>query len=326
MRQFIGLYFKDNWKRLLAVLIWQGIIFLAIFLEGVKFERFSYAIWLSLFGIACFVAVDFTRQLQRHNKLALAKEHVDMTTENFPEAVNLIEEDYRELVEVLFNDNRRIDLDRKKHKEDMTEFITLWTHQVKTPLTALQLVAQEIEGPERTAITGRLFEIEQYCDMILQYLRMDGNSTDYVLERYQVKSMVNQSVKYFSRTFISKGIGVKIDIADDAYIVTDEKWLVFALKQIISNSLKYTEKGTITIDMPTPNSIRITDTGIGISPEDLPRIFERGYTGYNGRKDKKATGIGLFLVKGIIERLNGNVQIESTLGEGTSVTCNLTNL
>ena len=208
----------------------------------------------------------------------------------------------------------------------MQEFITLWTHQVKTPLTALELMAQELDMADQTAVRNRLFEIEQYCDMILQYLRIDGKGSDYVLQEYQIRSIVNQSVKYFSRVFISKGISVKVEIPEENTIVTDEKWLVFALKQIISNALKYTNEGCITIDMPDSNSIRVTDTGIGISQQDLPRIFERGYTGYNGRKDKKATGIGLFLVKTIIEKLNGRVIIESEPGKGTSVTCNLTNL
>lgn len=326
MKDFLVEFIKDKWKKYVAILVWQGIVFLALYLEKVDVQKLLYPMWLSGFAILVCLAFDYISSYSKHKKLTLAKENIDVTAENLPEAVHMLEEDYQELIRILLENNRILQNAQKNYREDMQEFITLWTHQVKTPLTALELMAQELEGCDQTVVRSRLFEIEQYCDMILQYLRIEGKGSDYVLEEYQIKSIVNQSVKYFSRTFISKGIGVKVEIPEEAAIVTDEKWLVFALKQIISNALKYTNEGCITIDMPDANSIRVTDTGIGISKEDLPRIFERGYTGYNGRKDKKATGIGLFLVKSIIEKLNGSVIIESELGKGTSVTCNLTNL
>lgn len=326
MKIFFAGFIKDKWIKYLAILVWQGIVFLALYLEKVEGDKLLYPMWLSVFVILLYLAYDYVTTYSRHKKLTLAKENIDVTAENLPESVHMLEEDYQELIRILLDNNRILQNEGKNYREDMQEFITLWTHQVKTPLTALELMAQELDMADQTAVRNRLFEIEQYCDMILQYLRIDGKGSDYVLQEYQIRSIVNQSVKYFSRVFISKGISVKVEIPEENTIVTDEKWLVFALKQIISNALKYTNEGCITIDMPDSNSIRVTDTGIGISQQDLPRIFERGYTGYNGRKDKKATGIGLFLVKTIIEKLNGRVIIESEPGKGTSVTCNLTNL
>ena len=326
MKIFFAGFIKYKWIKYLAILVWQGIVFLALYLEKVEGDKLLYPMWLSVFVILLYLAYDYVTTYSRHKKLTLAKENIDVTSENLPESVHMLEEDYQELIRILLDNNRILQNEGKNYREDMQEFITLWTHQVKTPLTALELMAQELDMADQTAVRNRLFEIEQYCDMILQYLRIDGKGSDYVLQEYQIRSIVNQSVKYFSRVFISKGISVKVEIPEENTIVTDEKWLVFALKQIISNALKYTNEGCITIDMPDSNSIRVTDTGIGISQQDLPRIFERGYTGYNGRKDKKATGIGLFLVKTIIEKLNGRVIIESEPGKGTSVTCNLTNL
>ena len=130
--------------------------------------------------------------------------------------------------------------------------------------------------------------------------------------------MVNQAVKYFARMFISKGIAVKIEIPEGRKIVTDEKWMVFVLKQLISNALKYTKQGNIHIYMQE-SILVIEDTGIGIADDDLPRIFERGYTGYNGRKDKKATGLGLFLTDRILKQLNHKITITSEVGVGTKV-------
>lgn len=197
--------------------------------------------------------------------------------------------------------------------------ISLWTHQVKTPLTALSLAVKESKLEEKAEYADRLFEIEQYCDIILQYLRMEGEGTDLLLAEYSVKPMVNQAVKYFARSFIGKGLSVSIDLPEERKLVTDEKWMAFVIKQVLSNALKYTKEGGITITMPKSHTICIADTGIGISKEDLPRITERGYTGYNGRRDKKATGIGLFLVDTIMKKLGGSVKITSELGVGTQV-------
>jgi signal transduction histidine kinase len=142
---------------------------------------------------------------------------------------------------------------------------------------------------------------------------------DYVLKAYSVREMVNQSVRYFARLFISRGISLRVEIPKECRIVTDEKWMVFVLKQLMSNALKYTPEGSITIDMPDTCHIRIADTGIGIAPEDLPRIFDRGYTGYNGRRDKKATGLGLFLVKNILTQLGAEIEVRSKVEQGTEV-------
>ena len=154
--------------------------------------------------------------------------------------------------------------------------------------------------------------------MMLQYLRLEGGGNDYVLADYSVKDMVNQAVKYFARIFISKGISVKIQVDESRKVVTDEKWMVFVLKQLISNALKYTSKGEICISFDN-DELLIKDSGIGIAEEDLPRIFDRGYTGYNGRKDKKATGLGLYLTKQILDRLNHKIEIDSQIGVGTRV-------
>lgn len=253
------------------------------------------------------------------------KKHIDVTLDNMPKPESLIEGDYQELLtELLFRKNQKIN-SIKSSKKDILEYITLWTHQIKTPLTALQLLAAEIEEPEKAEVLMYLFEIEQYSDMMLQYIRLEGDSTDYVLKAYQVRSMVNQAVKYFSRIFISNRITVKVEIPEDMKVVTDEKWMVFVLKQLISNALKYTKKGNVTIFMNEKKVLKIEDTGIGITAEDLPRIFERGYTGYNGRKDKKATGLGLFLVKQILQQLNHGIEIISEVNAGTTVMVDLSN-
>lgn len=248
--EFVKRYLKKCWTTLVVCMVCQAILYAALFLEGVPADKLWYPMILSAaFAIAYFFFERY-RTWHKDGILKQAKQNIDITMENLPEATSVI---------------------------------------------------------------------EQYCDSILQYLRIEGEGSDFLLEEYPVKPMVNQAVKYFARSFIGKGLSIKIDIPEGQTLVTDEKWLVFVLKQVLSNALKYTKEGGITITMPRTNIICISDTGIGISREDLPRITERGYTGYNGRMDKKATGIGLFLVDTIMKKLGGSVEITSELGQGTNV-------
>ena len=144
-----------------------------------------------------------------------------------------------------------------------------------------------------------LFKIEQYVEMVLSYLRMEEMSSDLAFEEYQLDDIVRQAVRKYSQMFILKRIRLDFQPLQRA-VLTDEKWLVFVVEQILSNALKYTKEGSISIYLTTYREklmLAIRDTGIGISREDLPRVFEKGFTGYNGRADKKSTGIGLYLCK-----------------------------
>lgn len=310
----------------LVTYIVSVVIFAIVFLLArVELKNIWYpALLCFVFYIALGIR-DYLKYRARHKQLTHSLETIDATLENLPEAKGLIERDYQILLEALNKKkNNRIVENGQKAKE-LEEYLTLWSHQIKTPLTALQLTTASVEEPVKGETQEQIFEIEQYVDMMLQYIRLRDNTSDLVLQRYALRSMVNQAVKYYSRVFISKKLSVKIDIDEELTVTTDEKWFVFVLKQILSNALKYTEKGSISIraklseDPSTSLVLQIEDTGIGIAKEDLPRIFERGYTGYNGRKDKKATGLGLYLTSQVLAMLNHPVTIDSVIGEGTTV-------
>lgn len=312
-------YLRQQRKFFGLAVIWIVTFFILFTVMGVSVYYIWYPAVICGAIFLCYVVYDYLTFRKRYEELEQVKNHIDLTLENLPEPGTLIEEEYQMLLqEMLERKNTRIH-EIKTARQETTEYVTVWTHQVKTPLTALQLLTQDLEEPERTEMNTRLFELEQYVDMMLQYLRLEGKETDYVLKEYSVRAMVNQAVRYFARIFIAKGIAVQIDIPEEMHVVTDEKWMVFVLKQIISNALKYTSEGSITVKMDHAGNLVIEDTGIGIAPEDLPRIFERGYTGYNGRKDKKATGLGLFLVHRIVKELNHEVRITSEVGVGTKV-------
>lgn len=156
--------------------------------------------------------------------------------------------------------------------------------------------------------------------MVLQYLRLESISSDMVLRSYNLCDIVRQALKKYAMSFIGKKITLDFEPFEE-WVITDEKWITFVIEQVLSNSLKYTQSGTITIRMENKGvkTLVIEDTGIGISPEDLPRIFDRGFTGYNGRMYKKSTGIGLYLCKPVANKLSHTLEVTSTVGEGTKI-------
>ena len=204
----------------------------------------------------------------------------------------------------------------------MIEYYTIWVHQIKTPISAMRLQLQGQESESSRELLEELQRIEQYVEMVLTYLRLDSGSTDYVLKKYDLDAIVRQAVRKYASQFIRKKIRLNYEPLS-CEVLTDEKWLLFVIEQILSNALKYTRSGEIFITLEAPKTLCIRDTGIGIAPEDLPRIFEKGYTGLNGRRTRKTTGIGLYLCHEILTRLGHTIAITSQPGQGTQVHLNL---
>ena len=179
---------------------------------------------------------------------------------------------------------------------------------------------------EDTAQSRRLLQelkrIERYVEMVLTFLRLGSDSTDYVIKSYDLDSIVRPAVKQFAGEFISKKLTLRYEPLS-ASVITDEKWLSFVIEQIISNAVKYTDSGGVSLYMEAPQTLCIADTGIGIAPEDLPRIFENGYTGFNGRTDKRASGIGLYLCRQICSKLGHGLSASSEVGKGTVIRIDL---
>jgi len=211
-----------------------------------------------------------------------------------------------------------------KKTAEYKEYYVMWTHQIKTPISAMKLLLEDggIGGREAFLMREELFKIEQYVEMVLTYQRLESMAADLVLQEYDLYTLVKQAVKKYSVLFINKGL--KLELQEmQVKILTDEKWFIFCLEQLLSNSIKYTKEGGITISAAQDEDrarLCIEDTGIGIRREDLPRIFEKGFTGYNGRMDKRSTGIGLYLCREILQNLGIRIKVESQEGEGTRVT------
>ena len=200
----------------------------------------------------------------------------------------------------------------------MLDYYTLWAHQIKTPIASMRLSLQQEDTPKARQLMQELSRAEQYVGMVMVYLRLTDGGSDFVLRTCDLDAIVRQAVRRFAGEFITRKLKLCYEPLNAA-CVTDEKWLLFVVEQVLSNALKYTREGSITITMEHPKTLVIRDTGIGIAPEDLPRIFEKGYTGYNGRGDQKASGLGLYLCRTICRKLGHSITAESAPDEGTAI-------
>lgn len=251
-----------------------------------------------------------------------AKQRLEEVTENLPATRSYIELEYQAIIQNMYKKMSDLQSAERIGRQEMKDYYSMWAHQIKTPIAAMKVLAQAAGDTEdaRTYellqdMQTELFKTEQYVEMVLTYVRMEDMSGDLMLKEYALDNLVKQALKKYSRMFAMQKLALHYE-ALRVTVTTDEKWLVFVLEQILSNALKYTVEGSISIYMED-DWLVIEDTGIGICSEDLPRIFEKGFTGYNGRSDKKSTGIGLYLCKQIIEKLRCQIRVESKLGKGT---------
>ncbi|MCD8376693.1 MAG: sensor histidine kinase [Oscillospiraceae bacterium] len=228
---------------------------------------------------------------------------------------------YHELERKMQELQQQLAANQNKSRQRM-DYYSIWAHQIKTPIAAMHLLLQGQDGEVSRRLGVELNRIESYADMVMTYLRLDGDSTDYVFQQRDLDKILKGAVRRFSGEFIARKISLFYEPLNQT-ILTDEKWLSFVIEQILSNALKYTPSGSISIYMEPPQVLCIQDTGIGIASEDLPRIFEQGFTGCNGRTDKKASGIGLYLCKRICDDLGCQISAASQPGEGTVIRLNL---
>lgn len=315
-------YMKQRWRCILA-----GALFCLIFTVSFSLYRLPVAAVLypavlcALLGFV-LAAFDFLRVKKKHEALNTVRSITDAMIGTFPPAEEIEDKDYQKIIRLLCEEYAAYQTDTNRRYSDMIDYYTVWAHQIKTPIASMRLRLQNEDAALSCKLSADLFRIEQYVEMVLTFLRLDSESTDYVIKEYDLDTVIKQAVKKFAGEFISRKLSLKYEPLNTR-VVTDEKWLSFVIEQVISNALKYTPSGRIEIGMEKEKKLYIRDTGIGIAAEDLPRIFENGFTGYNGRYDKKASGIGLYLCKRICTDLGHTIKADSTVDKGTVITIDL---
>lgn len=318
--RLLGCFLKEHRMEFLRAVLFLAIFSVLCFLRDVPQDVTLYTMELTLAFGAATILFGYGKYRKRHQTLSLLKDDPQGKTEELPAADGQIEEDYQQIIRAYEEQLQKEQAELDERYRDMVEYYTIWTHQIKTPIAAMRLLLQEEDLPLSREMQGELFQIEQYVQMALQYLRMEKMTSDLVFQKHSLDDLIRQAVRKYAPVFIRRKIVLQYEPVG-CEVLTDEKWLVFVLEQILSNALKYTKSGSIHIYLAPdePKTLVIEDTGIGIAPEDLPRIFEKGYTGCNGRADKRSTGIGLYLCRQIMEKLSHTIRIESEMGKGTKV-------
>lgn len=315
-------YITQRW-RIIAV----GVAFSLVFLISFALYHLPVSAVLYPAGLCCLlglilIIIDFGRVKRRYEILESIRSITDAITGSFPQVEGIEEEAYQKIIQLLSEEYNEYCTDTNRRYSDMVDYYTVWVHQIKTPIASMRLHLQNEDSVLSRKLSADLFRVEQYVEMVLAFLRLDSESTDYVIKEYDLDTIVKQAVKKFAGEFINRKLSLIYEPLDTK-VITDEKWLSFVIEQILSNALKYTSSGSISITLEPNKKLCIRDTGIGIAPEDLPRIFENGFTGYNGRLEKKASGIGLYLCKRICNNLGHSIKAESVVDEGCVIIIDL---
>ena len=301
------LYSRRFFLALLILLL--GFILLFAFVFDAYRSLLEYVALLLAFLSFLFIGADAWTSFKgyRSQKLQLSAQ-----------AQTPLEKLLQERVEELEYEQKNQLLVEQEKYNDLLDYYTLWVHQVKTPIAASSLLIGDLKDKEaKSQLEQELFKIESYVHLVLQYLRLESFHDDLVLKQENLADLVREVVKKYALFFIQQGLSLNLHDLNHT-IVTDKKWFLVILEQVLSNSLKYTKEGSIEIYFQE-GSLYIKDTGLGIQNADLLRVFERGFSGYNGRLTQQSSGLGLYLSKKIADQLGHKIAIDSQVGQGTTV-------
>lgn len=320
--QLLGCFLRQY-----ALTTWMLAFFTLVFvvvcaLYKLEIEAVLYAAGLCTISAIVLYVIRFSVYCKEYQQRQQLLKRIEFEYEKLPQAKNLAEEDYQQMVSTLGETNCRHLTEWQKERQESLDYYTTWVHQIKTPIAVMRMNLQSEDTKENRDLLAELFRIEQYVDMVLSYIRLGSNQTDFVIREYDLDSIIRQAIRRYAPQFVRRRIRLIYEPVQ-MKVLTDEKWLLFILEQLLSNAIKYTPKGTVTITVSPEQVISIADTGIGIASEDIPRIFEKGFTGYNGRADKKATGLGLYLCSQTARKLGIRLAAESVPGKGSTFTLDL---
>lgn len=312
-------YFKANWKT-------AALLFLCFVTSGTVFWLYGYPPEPVIYsGILClllcfgFYGSGYLRFRKRKELLENIRNCLPLELDRLPEPADIHEAYMEEMIRSLNRKRLEAEENRIRSYNEMTDYYTMWVHQIKTPIAALRLLLAEDEQKNRAAL-GEVFRVEEYVEMVLGYLRTEDISSDMKFSQCSLDTVVREQIHKYAPVFIAKRLSLNFEDTKEQ-VLTDSKWLGFVIGQCLSNALKYTKTGGIHIYLSEsrPHTLVIRDSGTGIRPEDLPRVFEKGFTGHNGREESHSSGIGLYLSRKIMKKLGHEIRVESCQGEGTRV-------
>ena len=310
-------YIKKNLKIYLLLIVFIFIFVLIFYLYNLPFESLFYG------GLLCFLVsliasiIDYNNYRKSYIDLKYLETNILSSMEDLPKSLDIRVEYYQKIIERLHNEVERLKIEDNKKIEDLADYYSMWIHQIKTPIAAMNFLLDN-EETDVKVFKQELFKIERYVEMVLTYIRLGSETSDYVITSIDLDEVVRENIKKYATLFINKKIKLNY-VSHETYVISDKKWLGFAFEQLLSNAIKYTKSGgEISINI-SESELIIEDNGIGIYEEDLPRIFEQSFTGLNGRYEKKSSGLGLYLCKKTLDKLQHKIEITSEVNKGTKV-------
>ena len=317
MKQVLKLTKAFIWEHKATYLVWVlllGTQSLTLYLSHQTQVILGDTLLFSCLIIFSYTLVAFDRWQKKLRQLQLLQ--TNFSHELLPSSTSQVEILYQQIAEEL-EQKLVAELEHSRlKKQEMLEDFGIWLHQVKTPVSALDLLIQAQGNDPK--MRAELFKVNEYLQLMLNYLRQQLDNSDLVFEQVALDKVIKEVLKKYALFFAQKGLRVEFIDLDTTTVTTDKKWLIFILEQLIFNAIKYTNTGTITFIF-NGDHLAIKDTGIGIQSQDIPRVFEKGFTGYNGRQDQRASGLGLYLSQKVALKLGCKLELTSKVGQGTTV-------
>lgn len=342
-------FIKEHVPLVGFVLLGVGMNLVMFCLYQLEMEAFLYGSGLYLLVLAGYLSVHFFRERQKHRRRRQMMaagigeltggsaeweavqetgrkdaewESMEWESTEWERADSWEVQDLQDMIRCLRRRCSELTNELQNGRQESLDYYTTWVHQIKTPISVMQMILQSEDTAEHRELKAELFRIEQYVEMVLTYIRLGSDDHDFVFRECDLDALIRESIHKYAPQFIRRRIRLIYEPVQMT-VLTDEKWLAFILEQLLSNAVKYTYQGSVTISVSSDQKLSVADTGIGIAKEDLPRIFEKGFTGYNGRADKKSTGLGLYLCRRTADRLGISIHADSTPGKGSVFTLDL---
>lgn len=315
---FLREYLKELRRPALVFFVFAAVFAVSFALYRLPLMAVLYPVLLCAAAGAALLFTDFFRKRRKYRALSRLAALPYSEIGGLPRPESVSETGYQAVIRALTADAARREAQATQRFRETVDYYTVWAHQIKTPITGMNLALEGEDTPLSRRLRAGLLQIRQYVDMVLTYLRLDAESTDYVFREQALADIVDGALAPFAPEFIDRRLALDYT-PSELTVVTDGKWLSFVIEQLLSNALKYTKEGGIRISTEEPRTLCVSDTGIGIDPADLPRVFEKGYTGAGGHRDSRSSGIGLYLVKRVCDELGIGIAITSSPGAGTTV-------
>ena len=316
-KKLLNEYLKMKKTSIIGILGVYAILFVFVYLYRIPIEVILYPFILTIVFVLMVLLFDYIKYKEKVNKISQICNDISSCYSVKINDKNIFDEYYLDIINELLKENRKQVSQIQKKVSDINDYFSIWVHQIKTPIASMKLKIDN-EQMDLLQLASDLNRIDHYVDLVLSFLKFDEEKIDLYFRKTDVDRIMRESLKKFSNDFIIKKIRLDYKLSKRE-VLTDEKWLSFVFDQLLSNALKYTDKGTISIYYDGDSCLCIKDSGLGIALADMERLFEKVFTGYNGRQYKKASGIGLYMCKRMCDKLNIAISIESIVNEYTLV-------